>query len=123
MGNSPTAHNGSDIFASITHEYEQLRQDHRGFVLLSKKDQSCYLLKEYTFCSEMLFRNKERELKEQISYGAREYIVSPVRIEAKVFNSFCSNSYKIYAIFEYPQVTLKEEIGARQKENKSFEEE
>ena len=52
----------------------------------------------------------------------KEYIVSPVKVESKVFSSFCSTSYKVYAIFEYPQVTLREEIIARQKENKSFEE-
>lgn len=37
-------------------------------------------------------------------------------------NNFCSTSYKIYAIYEYPQVTLSEEILARQKEAKYFEE-
>lgn len=45
-----------------------------------------------------------------------------VRVESKIFSSFCSTTYKIYAVFEYPQVTLREEILARQKENKTFEE-
>ena len=54
--------------------------------------------------------------------GVKEYIVSPVRVQSKVFNNFCSTSFKIYAIFEYPQVTLREEILARCKESKNFEE-
>lgn len=69
-----------------------------------------------------MFKNKIKELQEQIDQGVREYVITPVKLESKVFSSFCSTSYKVYAIFEYPQVTLREEITARQKESKNFEE-
>lgn len=54
--------------------------------------------------------------------GPREYIVSVVRAEGKTFHNFCSTCFKVYALFEYPQVTLREEIVARQREQKAFEE-
>lgn len=115
MGNTATDSQADSLMTVIEKEYEQVRQDPRGIVLLHKKNQETYLLKEYTYASEALFKNKEKELEEQIKQGPKEYIVSPVKVESRVFNSFCSTSYKIYAIFEYPQVTLKEEILARQK--------
>lgn len=121
MGNTTTDTTGS-LMKAIEQEYEQVRQESRGIILLHKQNQNTYLLKEYTYASEVLFKNKEKELGEQIKQGPKEYIVSPVKVESRVFNSFCSTSYKIYAIFEYPQVTLREEILARQKENKNFEE-
>jgi hypothetical protein len=45
-----------------------------------------------------------------------------VRAEGKAFHNFCSTCFKVYALFEYPQVTLREEIVARQREQKAFEE-
>jgi hypothetical protein len=37
-------------------------------------------------------------------------------------SGLCSTSHKIYAIYEYPEVTLYEEIQARQREHKIFDE-
>jgi hypothetical protein len=36
-----------------------------------------------------------------------------VKVLSKEFKNFCSNTYKIYTIYEYPSVTLEEEINAR----------
>ena len=35
---------------------------------------------------------------------------------------FCSNTYKIYVLYEYPELTLRDEIEVRAKEGKHFEE-
>ncbi len=35
---------------------------------------------------------------------------------------FCSNTYKVYTLYEYPELTLKDEIDVRAKERKFFEE-
>ncbi len=122
MGNTINENNKEGVLVQLGSQYEEVKQEARGIVLLEKATQNTFLLKEYTFCNEILFKNKLKQLKEQIDKGPREYVISPVRIESKVFSSFCSTSYKLYAIFEYPQVTLREEISARQKENKNFEE-
>ena len=122
MGNNASAPGmASSLLTTLTHDYQEVRHDSRGVVLLEKQSQNTFLLKEYTFCSEPLFNEKVRQLKSQIDNGPQEHIISPIQMESKVFNNFCSTSYKIYAIFEYPQVTLREEILARQKEDKSFE--
>ena len=51
-----------------------------------------------------------------------EHLLSIVRFTGQEFNNFCSNSYKIYVLYEYPPITLEDEIQARSKENKCFEE-
>jgi hypothetical protein len=122
MGNNPQQNHQEDLLSAIKNQYEEVRQEPRGLVLVEKETQNSVILKEYTFCSQMLFEAKVKELKGQIDKGLQEYVISPVKIESKIFSSFCSTSYKIYALFEYPQVSLREEIMARQKENKSFEE-
>jgi hypothetical protein len=68
-------------------------------VLLHKQAQTTFLLKEYSFASEPHFKAKFASLQEELARGPREYIVSLVRLESRVFSSFCSTSYKIYAIF------------------------
>jgi hypothetical protein len=35
---------------------------------------------------------------------------------------FCSNTFKIFVLYEYPELTLRDEIDVRAKENKFFEE-
>lgn len=45
-----------------------------------------------------------------------------MRLFSQTFNNICSNSYKIYALYEYPSITLEEEIGARKREGKYFDE-
>ena len=122
MGNKMTENGPGTLLEQINQHYEKVAQDTRGLVLLDKKTQNNYLLKEYTFCSQTQYQNKKKELQELVKAGPKEYVISPVRIQSSIFSSFCSTSYKIYAIFEYPQVTLKEQISARQKENNSFEE-
>jgi hypothetical protein len=37
-----------------------------------------------------------------------------------MFNNLCSTSYKIYALFDYPEITLNDEINARRREGKHF---
>lgn len=48
-----------------------MKHDNKGIVLLDKNNQNTYLLKEYTYGSEIMFRNKEKELKEQIDRGMK----------------------------------------------------
>lgn len=91
-------------------------------ILQHRQTEACYLLKEYTFAGEAPFTAKLKALEAEAQAGPREYIVSVVRAEGKSFHNFCSTCFKIYALFEYPQVTLREEILARQRENKAFEE-
>jgi hypothetical protein len=115
MGNSINENSKEGVLSQLGSQYEEVKQEARGVVLLEKTTKNSFILKEYTFCNEILFKSKLKELQEQVDKGPREYVISPIRVESKVFSSFCSTSYKLYAIFEYPQVTLREEISARQK--------
>lgn len=35
-----------------------------------------------------------------------ENILNVVKVSSQEFNNFCSNSYKIYVVYEYPNITL-----------------
>jgi len=70
--------------------------------------------------TETTFKSKLKALQEEIAQPQREFIINPIVVEHQVFNNFCSTSYKIYVVYEYPQVTLREEIMARKKEEKNF---
>ncbi len=44
------------------------------------------------------------------------------KVRAHSFHGLCSTSHKVLALYEYPQVTLQDEIAARLKEEKRFDE-
>lgn len=52
MGNKMTENGPGTLLEQINQHYEKVAQDTRGLVLLDKKTQNNYLLKEYTFCSQ-----------------------------------------------------------------------
>lgn len=45
-----------------------------------------------------------------------------MKVFNKEFNNLCATTFKIYVVYEYPSVTLQEEIAARKKEDKYFDE-
>jgi hypothetical protein len=49
-------------------------------------------------------------------------VLGVVRVRTHTFHGLCSTSHKVMAVYEYPQVTLQDEIVARQKEEKRFDE-
>lgn len=83
-----------------------MRREPRGVVLQHRTTNDTFLLKEYTFASEAPFNAKIKALQAEVEAGPREYIVSVVKAEGKAFHNFCSTCFKVYALFEYPQVTL-----------------
>ena len=116
MGNNASAGSQPSLRAEIGEVYAETRREARGVVLQHRHTDTCFLLKEYTFAAEGPFNAKLKALQAEAQAGPREYIVSVVRAEGKAFHNFCSTCFKVYALFEYPQVTLREEIMARQRE-------
>lgn len=51
-----------------------------------------------------------------------ENVLSVVKIKTHTIHGLCSITHKILVIYEYPQVTLLDQIIARQKEEKRFDE-
>ncbi len=99
MGNSAPEAQQPSLLQEIGTTYTETKRDARGVVLMHKQTELTYLLKEYTFANELAYHSKVGALEREVQEGLKEYIVSPVRVESKVFNNFCSNSYKVYAIF------------------------
>lgn len=48
--------------------------------------------------------------------------MSVSKIKTHTIHGLCSTTFKIFVIYEYPRVTLQDEILARQKEEKRFDE-
>jgi len=65
MGNT-SDHQLACSFDNIKKDFEEVRQDNKGTVLLNKHNQNTYLLKEYTYGTDAMYRNKEKTLREQI---------------------------------------------------------
>lgn len=66
MGNTKSEHQAEYLFQSIQKEYDEVRQDSKGMILVNKQSHNTYLLKEFTFGNELMFKNKERILREQV---------------------------------------------------------
>lgn len=43
----------------------------------------------------------------------RENLLNLVEVQGRVKANFCSGTYKLYLIYEFPSITLQEEIAAR----------
>jgi len=71
MGNTLNEVDYQSWITQINKEYDEVKQDPRGIVLLHKETQNNYILKEYTFCNKLLFELKTKELQEQINKGPR----------------------------------------------------
>lgn len=55
--------------------------------------------------------------------GNCDHVVPLIKYLTKSEDQFCSTFYKIYALFEYPQKTLDDEINERNLHKRRFKEE
>jgi hypothetical protein len=101
-------------------DYHELRRDHFGVVLQHTQSQLTFLLREYTYASEAAFE-KERTRLETEAGTPSDHVLTVVKVRAHTFHGLCSTSHKVMAVYEYPQVTLQDEIAARLKEEKRFD--
>ena len=74
-----------------------------------------YILKEYTYVLETQYEKERSRFEAEISCPTCENILNVHKIKTHTISGLCSTTHKIYAIFEYPQVTLADEIAARRK--------
>lgn len=121
MGNSNPTHTNHLDF-DLACDYKELKKDPNGTVLLHNQTQVTYLLKEYTYGSDLQFEQERHRLEKEIEAGIQDTVLSVVKIKSHTIHGLCSTTHKLYAIYEYPQVTLHDEIQARQKEEKRFDE-
>ena len=120
MGN--TEQNSQNGSQELLEGYRELRRENNGLVLADKTGDNQYFLKEFNFADKKEYENEFKKYRDLEKGEANENLLSLVKVTGKEFNNFCSNSYKIYALYEYPAITLEEEISARGRENKYFEE-
>jgi len=69
----------------------------------------------------MQYEQERMRLEREITHPKSENILGVYKIKTHTITGLCSTTHKIYAIYEYPQVSLQDEIIARRKENKQFE--
>lgn len=91
---------------------------------LQKKDnQNQFLLREFTFNDKKeyektldLLQSKQKQL------DNNEHITPLVKYLTRAEDQFCSTFYKIYALYQYPQRTLDDEINERNLKKRRFQE-
>jgi hypothetical protein len=91
-------------------------------VLASNNSDNTYLLKEWSFVSKKEYEGEHKRFQSLESQHQNENILALVRFFSQTFNNICSTSYKIYALYDYPSITLQDEINTRHLQNKYFEE-
>ena len=86
-----------------------------------KRTNKEYLLREMTFNDRNEFNRAFENLKKkQSELEGSEHVVPLAKHMTKTEDQFCSTFYKIYALFEYPQRTLDEEISQRSLQKRKF---
>ena len=82
-------------------------------VLLHRETCEQYFLKEMNFTQQSTYEKQLRSYHDKKRIPHSENILNLVKIWAKEFRNFCSDSYKIYAVYEFPEITLQAEIQSR----------
>ena len=75
-------------------------------VLIDKTNQQSFILKEECFVHRNEYDRQFKRLTMQDSNQSSENILKLRKLWSKEHNGLCSNLYKIYSIYEYPQVKL-----------------
>lgn len=70
MGNNPSLSTQS-LVCEIDKDYERIKEDSKGIVIVHRQTQESFLLKEYTFGNENEFKHKEKDMRSQIDKGLR----------------------------------------------------
>lgn len=96
-------------------DYREIGRTSAGVHLLNHQTQLTYLLKEYTYASDLQYEQERYKYERQMGEGEMENVLSVSKIKTHTIHGLCSTTFKIYVIYEYPQVTLLDEIMARQK--------
>jgi hypothetical protein len=91
-------------------------------VLGSKNSETTYLLKELSFVNKRDYETEYKRLQGLESQPHNENILALVRFFSQTYNNICSTSYRIYALYDYPSITLHDEITTRHLQAKYFEE-
>jgi hypothetical protein len=63
-------------------------------------------MKEYNFMSRKEYDGEFKKLENLENMQQNENILSLVRLFSQTFKNICSTNYKIYALYEYPSITL-----------------
>jgi len=87
----------------------------QGRLLKHKTSKETFLLKEVSFMDQEEYRRALEKYRSKRKASPKENLLNIVEVEGRVKTNFCSGTYKLYIIYEYPTITLQEEIQARVK--------
>lgn len=94
----------------------------QGTLLRHRTSKEGFLLKEVSFMDQDEYQKALDKYRARRARPAKENLLNLVEVQGRVKANFCSGTYKLYLIYEYPSITLQEEIAARARETRFFEE-
>lgn len=121
MGQGTSAVEEQDL-GDLLHAYTIESKSEQGTLLKHKTSKDTFLLKEISFMDQEEYRKMLDRYRSKKNGTPKENLLNVVEVDGRVKTNFCSGTYKLYIIYEYPTITLQEEIQARVKESRFFDE-
>jgi hypothetical protein len=107
MGSS-SSQSKKDYDIDIMSDYKEVKRDQNGTILEHHQTHLTYLLREYNYGSELTYDQERSKYEMEIEGGIAENVLSVTKIKTHTIHGLCSTSFKIYVVYEYPQVTLQD---------------
>lgn len=104
MGSSSS----SESIDFLLDNYNLLREENGLKVLEDKRSLQTFVLKEQCFVNKNEYDRSFKRLAQRDQDSDCDNILQMVKIWSKEHNGICSNLFKIFTVYEYPQVKLIE---------------
>lgn len=124
MGNNSSLITQSNsTLTSILKKYDIItKNDEDNFsVVKEKQSDRLFIVKEITFSKKALFEKHLCRYNHFQETLQSENVLNLHKVWIEEHTNFCSDSYKIFPMYEYSNVTLLDEMEARKQELKYFE--
>lgn len=121
MGNQPNFKQYEQLMA----QYEQIQEcKHQGLRYLEHKvTHQDYLLREISCHDQESFKETEGKFRMKMEQlGNKRHVSGLTEVISNQQDQYCMTFYKIYALFEFPQRTLDDEINERALQKRRFQE-
>jgi serine/threonine protein kinase len=119
-----SASQGGD-YEALLRDYEVVKQvEHEGLLYLKSRSSGTeQLLREFTFNDKREFdRHVELLERRRVQLGNCKYVVGLEKLLTKSEDQYCSTFYKIYALFQFTDRTLQDEVNERNLQKRKFQE-
>ena len=110
--------------SSLLNRYTIVSKDeqNQSTVVREKESERLLIIKELAFVDRSFYEKNLCRFNHFQEIQQCENVLNLTKVWSEQHSTMCSNTYKIFPMYEYSTVTLKDEMEARKSQNKHFEE-